>query len=292
MNRLSIALKAVRQLGLEQVGLYALYKFGLLTGHYRRVTSGIVNRKWGGTINPSLFPFPSRDELLAVLGKDGVTALLAEADEIVGSKVRLFGAEPTELKLTFPGKLAHWTAYEIGGVRLPISELPIPDIKFLWEPARFGWAFTLGRAYHASQNEKYAEAFWRNFETFTDNNPPCLGPHWMSGQEVALRLMAFVWAGQVFNTAPASTPERKRRLAASVAAHAGRIPATLLYARSQHNNHLLTEAAGLLTAGLALPDHPGRRAGAASVGGGSTAVFSRRLMAMANMHNTAPTTTA
>jgi hypothetical protein len=30
-----------------------------------------------------------------------------------------------------------------------------------------------------------------------------------------------------------------------------------LYARAQHNNHLLTEAAGLFTAGLALPDHPG-----------------------------------
>ena len=38
--------------------------------------------------------------------------------------------------------------------------------------------------------------------------------------------------------------------------HAARIIPTLVYARSQQNNHLLTEAAGLLTAGLALPDHP------------------------------------
>jgi hypothetical protein len=41
-----------------------------------------------------------------------------------------------------------------------------------------------------------------------------------------------------------------------VAAHARRIPPTLVYARSQHNNHLLTEAAGLLTAGLVLRDLP------------------------------------
>ncbi len=127
----------------------------------------------------------------------------------------------------------------------------------MWEPARFGWAFTLGRAYHLSGDEKYAAAFWQFFETFTDANPPCLGPHWMSGQEVALRLMAFVWAAQVFAASPSSTPERKSRLAASVAAHAARIPPTLVYARSQQNNHLLSEAAGLLTAGLALPDHPG-----------------------------------
>ncbi len=259
MNRLLIALKAARQLGLEQVGLFALYQFGLLTGHYHRVTSRIVNSEWEATINYSLFTFPSRSDLLAVLGKDGQSALLAEADEIVGGKVRLFGAEPVDLQLTLPGNLSHWTAYETGKTPIPyslITYLPVPDIKFLWEPARFGWAFTLGRAYHAAQNEKYAEAFWRYFETFTDANPPCLGPHWMSGQEVALRLMAFIWAGQVFDAAAASTPERKRRLADSVAAHAFRIPPTLVYARAQHNNHLLTEAAGLLTAGLALPDHP------------------------------------
>ena len=35
-----------------------------------------------------------------------------------------------------------------------------------------------------------------------------------------------------------------------------RIPPTLVYARSQRNNHLLVEAAGLLTAGMILPDHP------------------------------------
>jgi len=256
MNRFLIVIKAIRQLGLQQVGLYALYKFGLLTGYYRRMTSTKVNRKWVGTSTHSLFTFPSRDELLAVLGEDGKAALLAEADEILSDKVRLFGAEQVELKLTLSGNLAHWTAYETGRVLLPINELQIADIKFLWEPARFGWAFTLGRAYQASQNEKYADAFWRNFGTFTDANPPCRGPHWMSGQEVALRLLAFVWAVQVFDDASASTPERKARLAASVAAHAARIPPTLVYARSQQNNHLLTEAAGLLTAGMALPDHP------------------------------------
>ncbi len=42
--------------------------------------------------------------------------------------------------------------------------------------------------------------------------------------------------------------------------HAGRIPATMLYGRAQNNNHLLSEAAGLYTAGLSLPDHPQARA--------------------------------
>jgi hypothetical protein len=259
MNRLMIALKATHQLGIEQVGLYAFYKLGLLTGYYKRVTDGrrwmMGESPWSEACRP-LFTLPARADILAVLGSDGPSALLSEADAIVEGKVRLFGADSVDLKLTLPGPLAHWTAYETGRVPLPDNELFIKDIKFLWEPTRFGWVFSLGRAYHLTADERYPAAFWRNFEIFCAANPPCHGPHWMSGQEVALRMMAFAWAGQVFDAATISTPERKHKLALSVAAHAARIPPTLIYARSQHNNHLLTEAAGLLTAGLCLPDHP------------------------------------
>jgi hypothetical protein len=259
MKRVLVALKALRQLGPRQVGLYGLYKFGLMTGHYRRLTSPA--RLAPPVSNPPdalqpIFTLPSPADLQAVLGVEGHAALLAEAEEIVGGRVRLFGAEPVPLSLTVSGNLAHWTDYERGHLPLPLEAIPHGDIKYIWEPARFGWAFTLGRAFHLGGDERHAEAFWQAFETFTVANPPGMGPHWMSAQEVALRLMAFVWAGQVFEPARASSPERKRRLAEAVAAHAARIPPTLPYARSQHNNHLLTEAAGLLTAGLALPAHP------------------------------------
>jgi hypothetical protein len=38
--------------------------------------------------------------------------------------------------------------------------------------------------------------------------------------------------------------------------HANRLPPTLAYSRSLNNNHLLSEAAGLYTAALMLPEHP------------------------------------
>ena len=253
-NHLVHAFKALLQLGPRPVALNVLYRFGLLTGHYQRVSA--VKRAVGGGQLKAIFPVPKQEELLAILGRDGQVQLLAEADEIVAGKVRLFGTKPVPLQLSLPDKLANWTAYETGKAALPIDHLPIPDIKFIWEPARFGWTFTLGRAYLASNENKYPEAFWNYFESFDAANPPCCGPNWISGQEVALRLMAFSWAAQVFGAAPASTLERKSQLAASVAGHAARLPPTLLYARSQQNNHLLTEAAGLLTAGLVLPDHP------------------------------------
>lgn len=244
MNLLT-TLKAIRALGLTTVSLNALYKLGLKTGYFRLVDHR--PQTIGHRLANSLFALPSRQQLLAVLGPAGLEQLTREADEIVAGKYRQFGGELVEINLK-PPSLRHWTECE--------TAPRAADIKFTWEPARFGWAFALGRAYHATGDEKYAAAFWRHFETFQAANPPYFGENWTSGQEVGLRLMALVWAGQVFRQAEPTTPSRLAGLAASISVHAARIPATLLYARSQNNNHLLTEAAALYTAALALPEHP------------------------------------
>ncbi len=243
------ALKALRQLGLTQVTLNAVYKFGLISGHYRRVTHAIPNPVNGLQLQ-SVMPVPSREQMLGIVGEAGIGTLLAEADEIVDGKFRQFGALAVAINLEPAGPLSHWCDYESGKIRHQ------EDIKFTWEPARFGWAFILGRAYHASHNEKYALAFWHLFESFIAGNPPYLGPNWTSGQEVGLRLIAFVWGAQVFATSKHSSRDRLCALANATANHARRIPPTLVYARSQNNNHLLTEATALVTAGLALPGHP------------------------------------
>jgi hypothetical protein len=252
-SRFFIGIQYLFQLGFRPLALYALYKFGLLTGHYRRLTP--ANTNFPIPNSHSLFSLPSRDQLDQILGKAGRATLLKEADEIVNGKVRIFG-EPVTLLFTFERTLSHWTDYETHKTPIAYFQFPtscpkgIPDIKFLWEPARFGWAFTLGRAYHLTQDNQYAEAFWKYFESFTQNNPANLGPHWMNGQEVAIRLMSLVWADHVFESAPATSAERRAALHRSIFCHASRIPPTLVYARSQNNNHLVTEAAAIYTAGL------------------------------------------
>ncbi len=264
-QRLQRLFKIVTQLGITQVGLFALYKLGLKVGYY----------KWGVTkkLNTdhrklnTLFTLPSRDELLSTLGDDGLQTLLSEADHIVDGKFRIFGGELVDIKLDFDHPLSHWVDYETGKAKIPTTEyrslntalnLPLStlDLKLLWESARFGWAFTLGRAYHITNDEKYAKSFWHYFEIFDKANPANIGPHWMNGQEVALRLMVFVWAMQVFDVSNETTAERKACLTEAITHHATRITPTLLYARSQNNNHLTSEAAALYTAALALPEHP------------------------------------
>ena len=259
MPSFSITFKAIHELGLKKLGLFTWYQLGLRSGYLRWSTQSALRAVKAHQQYLDFQPvlkLPGQDELIAVLGSDGIACLLTEADEIASGQVRLFGGDPVPLQLSLPGQLLPWTEYE----RDDSEARKVPgydqDIKIIWEPGRFGWAYTLARAYYLSGNERYPEAFWKYAMLFLDNNPPYLGPHWASAQEVALRLMAFVFALQVFNGARNTSPDNKARLKESIAEHAARIPPTRSYAHAQNNNHLLSEAAGLITAGFALPNHP------------------------------------
>ena len=246
---LLLSLKALRDLGPQQVGLYALYKLGLRLGFFRHTPKQTRDH---GVLTPAL-ELPSRESLLAVLGSEGQRLLLHEANEISAGRVRLFGGDAVDLHLAPTPPLLHWTAYETGRAHVD------GDIKFIWEPARFGWAAVLARAYYVSGREKYAESFWNYFETFLASNPAYQGPNWISAQEAALRIIAWTFCWHLLREAEATTESRVRALGEAIAVHAERILPTLIYARSQNNNHLLSEAAGLITAARILPNHPRAR---------------------------------
>jgi len=248
-----LSLKAFLQLGWKVNLLYAWYQLTLRSGLLKIFTpTGKKQRAMGSRTNFNIKPLnlslPTKQELKMSLGNNA-DELLKEADEILRRKVRLFGGEPIPLILATSKPLNHWTAYKSTWV-------DGQDIKFIWEPGRFGWATVLARAYRLSGNEKYAEAFWKYTNEFMQANPPNQGPHWISAQEVALRLIALTFSYHLFSSSSHTTPERAYMLAAALAAHASRIPPTLTYARAQNNNHLLTEAIGLYTAAALLPEHP------------------------------------
>ncbi len=251
LRALPLAFKAFWQLGPAASLRFAAYQAAVRLGLYRLLTP--ANRPPEVTeLRPLPLTWPKAAALKAALGPEGERTLLAEADEILAGQVCLFGGPPVPLELAPPSPLWHWSYYKmprIGG----------RDIKLLWEPARFGWAITLGRAYRLTGHEKYAEEFWLRTESFLTANPVNQGPNWASAQEVGLRLIAMAIAASLFWASPETTSARQRRLGAALAAHARRIPPTLLYARAQNNNHLLTEAAGLLTAAAVLPGHPQAR---------------------------------
>lgn len=250
MNRLQKAALAVRELGLEKVALFGLYRLGYLTGHWRRCTPPAP---WPSVdpraVDPQpIFRVPTQAEVSALLSPTDQQTLLDEASLILSGQMRFFSAEPRPLDLCPSGVEQHWTQIR--------DDDPYADIKFIWEPARFTWAFTLARAYQITADADYPQAFWRCFHQFIQANPLNMGPNWASGQEVALRLIALVFAWQIFARPETSTPADRAALLSAVAAHAQRIPPTLLYARAQNNNHLVSEAAGLYIAGVFLKGHP------------------------------------
>jgi len=186
--------------------------------------------------------------------------------ELRAGRMRLFGgaavavgAPPAWLRNPFTGATApaalHWSQ---------IDEFSHGDIKAIWEPSRFAFAFALARAYARAETpcerDAHAELFWTLLEDWRAENPPQLGPNWKCGQETSLRLLAWSFAAYAFLHSPATTPARAAMLAELVAVSAGRVAANIGYALSQRNNHGISEALGLFTAGALFPELRGAAA--------------------------------
>jgi len=142
------------------------------------------------------------------------------------------------------GSNVHWTR---------LSDSGRTDVKGVWEVSRFGWACALVRARALDGDDRHAELFWRLFEDWAAACPPNLGPQWMCGQEASLRLISVAFAVQAFRDSRASTPARIRLAARLADVTARRVLADFGYALAQGNNHGLSGAVGLLTAGTLWP---------------------------------------
>jgi hypothetical protein len=249
LRRVLILPKAYRYLGPKAIALYARYQLRLRSGILRvqspafRLSEGNEEFGLSAVVTPA-----SRDEIELCI-RENRSFLVSLAAEILSKQVRLFGGERAQLELIPPQPLKHWTVYYDG---LPDGG----DIKPTWEIGRFGWAVTLARAYRITGDEIYAEGFWKLTSEFLRGNPPNLGPQWSSAQEIALRVIALAFSYSLVADSATSTSKRKAMLAKNIAAHGARIPLTLDYSRAQNNNHFLSEAVGLWTAGCLIPEHP------------------------------------
>lgn len=181
---------------------------------------------------------------------------ITEADRILNGEIKYFAHKFQ--KTGFP---PNWHRDPITDIELDsakhwsqISDDGKADIKFIWEANRFGMVYTLVRAYAATKDEKYAEAFWDLISDWAEHNPPNTGANWMDGQEIALRLMAWTFSFYAFIHSPSTTELQITQFTIYLASQAERIYKNIGYAISTRSNHTISEAFGLWMAGLLFPE--------------------------------------
>ncbi|MCA9891625.1 MAG: alginate lyase family protein [Anaerolineae bacterium] len=184
------------------------------------------------------------------------SAVIAEANALLEGEYIYFSSET--IKGIFPPDW-HWNPLD--NSHLPhdkhwslIPDFGGQDIKYVWEPSRFGMVYTLVRAYARTQNALYAESFWMLVLDWIEKNPPQRGPNWKCGQETSIRLMAWCFGLYAFWDTPQTTAVRVSQLVQAIAAEAERVEQNLGYARSTRSNHGISEAVGLWTVGILFPE--------------------------------------
>lgn len=205
-----------------------------------------------------------KSDKLPQVDKEFGDKAVSDAEEVLQNKFRYFFHENHSL-----GKDPDWFLNPVTGSRaanqshwtdVKTFDPDVGDIKFIWEPSRFAWVYTLVRAFAATGDNKYAEKFWDLFESWLEANQPNMGPNYSCGQECSIRLMAMCFALYAFGISAASTTKRKIKLITAIVVHADRIYKNIDFAISTRTNHSLTEAAGIYTVGMLFPEfrHSGR----------------------------------
>ncbi|MCB9554663.1 MAG: alginate lyase family protein [Deltaproteobacteria bacterium] len=260
-------LAEVAQLGLGtaayRLGWEARARLGLapalLASEWRRRIAQL--RPCAATLTP--LPLPDLDQLARRMPSEQTgrarDVLLHRADAILAGKVLCYG----HMLLDF-GEPIDWHRDPISGQRFALSHwssLSLRqssiDVKDLWELGRFSQVYPIARAAMLSPSRRawLTRGLARQVRSFIAQNPAGYGVHWASGQEIAIRQLAWSFAASVlpqFVDAVGSV-----RLVRALYEAALHLEGTLPFAeRAIPNNHVLAEATALLVSAAILPDAP------------------------------------
>lgn len=233
-------------------------------GSAEETAAAIINRVRNSITShdtPTQYFFPSlgqRQEIVARMLEqfpDERREILDRAERAIGGRFDLlgfknlsFGNPPDWLLEPVSGKRApldHWSAIDY------LNPAVCGDKKITWELNRHQHFVTLGQAYWLTADERYAEAFIAQAESWMDANPPKRGINWVSSLEIAFRSIAWLWALHLFADSPRLTPQFQLRLLKQFLAHGFHLQSYLSHYFSP-NTHLTGEALGLFYLGTAL----------------------------------------
>lgn len=138
---------------------------------------------------------------------DHVSAVIARANRTCDGRFDLLGYRD----LRFGDTVPDWHFDPISNQYAPrvhwsrINEVVATetgDKKIIWELNRHQYFTSLGQAYWLMGDERYAEQFTRQLESWCMQNPPKIGVNWLSSLELAYRCISWIWAFQFFKRSP------------------------------------------------------------------------------------------
>lgn len=260
-------LQEARELGLAGVVFRLRWELGLRSGwleRSERAPSPLASPAAAADAMLERLPFARAAEVRASvagrIGPEALSSLATWAAAAAVGRIRCFGRWPGDF-----GDPVDWHRNPVSGQRWDAhahwTEVlrdtgRAGDVKLTWEAGRFPQAFDLARAaaLGVMAPAAAADALERQMTGFLRASSYGRGVHWASGQEIVLRLLAWVFAASALREEP-------RMLAALpvVALHlhegATHVERHLDYARRGiGNNHLVSEAFGLYLAGVLLPE--------------------------------------
>ncbi|MFE2525633.1 alginate lyase family protein [Streptomyces sp. NPDC059382] len=186
---------------------------------------------------------------------DAAKRLLADADRLMAGHAEYFGVvrddlvDPDWCLDPKTGRRAPWGyAFDV-----PYrDEDAVGDIKQIWELSRHQYLTVLAAAYAISGDERYAERAAEHLRAWWAANTPLRGVHWISGIELGIRLLSWVWVRRLLDGWPGATGLfEDNPVALDQIWHHQRWLAAFPSRGSSANNHVIAEAAGQFAAACA-----------------------------------------
>ncbi len=237
-----------------------------------RAVDVLRRRRWRRTMDaPALAGQPWRENrefnavlepgVIAGVAPESAARLLATAEELMDGRAEYFGVVRDDLLAP------DWSFDPRTGRRAPTDactfdipyrdEEAVGDIKQIWEPSRHQHLTVLAAAYAHTGDARFAERVADHLKSWWAANPPLRGVHWVSGIELGIRLLSWVWVRRLldgWSGAPGLFEENPEALH-QIRQHQ-RWLADFPSRGSSANNHVIAEAAGQLAAACAFDWYP------------------------------------
>ena len=205
--------------------------------------------RWAGGVARAVGPVPDAGSRALVEAAD---AVLDGSWPVFETRADVSGPHPDWLRDPATGRRAPSDAYCFS---VPYrDERRVGDAKHLWELSRLHHLTVLAAAFWHTGEARYAERALRHLRSWCEANPPLCGIHWVSGIELGLRLLSWVWTRRLLDgfAGAADAFERDRVFVRQLHAHQAWIAA--FHGRgTSANNHLVAEMVGLFAASAAFP---------------------------------------